>query len=77
MPAHLRMTVAFATASSPSLHRRVDQARAACVRIYSRWPGPCIMNTANMSSSGSIQKNVPAMPLQKNWPTEPGNGAMP
>ena len=35
------------------------------------------MNTANSSSFGSIQKNVPAIPLQKNWPTEPGNGAMP
>ena len=34
-------------------------------RIYSRWPGPCIMNTANRSSVGSIQKKVPAMPLQK------------
>src|SRR4051795_11355489 len=47
------------------------------VRKYSRWPGPCDMNTANSSSLGSIQKNVPAMPLQKNWPTDPGNGAMP
>ena len=42
-----------------------------------RWPGPCIMNTANRSSAGSIQKNVPAMPLQKNCPTDPVNGAMP
>ncbi len=35
------------------------------------------MNTAIRSSRGSIQKNVPAMPLQKYWPTEPENGAMP
>ena len=47
------------------------------VRKYSRCPGPCDMNTANSSSAGSIQKNVPAMPLQKNCPTEPANGAMP
>ena len=40
-------------------------------------PGPCIMNTVNRSSAGSMKKNVPAMPLQKNWPTDPGNGAMP
>src|SRR3954447_23065947 len=47
------------------------------VRMYSRWPGPCIMNTANKSSFGSIQKKVPAMPLQKKLPREPGNGAIP
>jgi hypothetical protein len=35
------------------------------------------MNTQNRSSAGSMKKNVPAMPLQKNWPTDPGNGAMP
>ena len=64
------------TARAASLHRRVDQVPQQ-VRVYSRWPGPCIMNTANRSSFGSIQKNVPAMPLQKNWPSEPGNGAMP
>src|SRR4030081_2243038 len=47
------------------------------MRIYWRWPGPCIMNTANRSSFGSIQKNVPAIPLQKNSPSDPGNGARP
>src|SRR5882757_9027875 len=46
-------------------------------RIYSRWPGPCIMNTANRSSLGSIQKKVPAIPLQKKLPRDPGNGAIP
>src|SRR5882724_11023386 len=35
-------------------------------RRYSRWPGPCIMNTQNSSSAGSMKKNVPAIPLQKN-----------
>jgi NAD(P)-dependent dehydrogenase (short-subunit alcohol dehydrogenase family) len=47
------------------------------VRKYSRWPGPCAINTANSSSLGSIQKKVPPIPLQKYWPTEPANGAMP
>ena len=28
-------------------------------------------------SRSTIKKNVPAIPLQKNWPAEPENGAMP
>src|ERR1700749_2423855 len=47
------------------------------VRVYCRCPGPCIMNTANRSSCGSIQKKVPAMPLQKYWPAGPRDGGMP
>lgn len=39
--------------------------------------GPCDMKTANSSSFGSIQKKVPAIPLQKNCPAEPANGAIP
>jgi hypothetical protein len=35
------------------------------------------MNTVNSSSAGSMKKNVPAMPLQKNWPFDPENGATP
>ena len=46
------------------------------VRVKSRWPGACDMKTANSSSFGSIQKKVPPMPLQKNWPTEPGKEAV-
>jgi hypothetical protein len=59
-----------------SLDRGVDEAAYQRTEIFALAEA-LRHEDGNSSSFGSIQKKVPAIPLQKNWPTEPAKGAIP